>query len=408
MPDVSTANGRAVDDPDATERFVYQPALDGLRAFAVAIVVAFHYPPETARTFRGGFLGVDAFFVLSGFLITTLLVDEFRRTGSLRLRKFYARRALRLFPAASVLLAIGCVMWLFLKHSAPARPQGVGLIGVAAYVANWVQIWKPGSLGELSHTWSLAIEEQFYLMWPLALLFLLRRGARMRALLAVIGTGIVASATWRIIVWRRAPLPHTSFVNYYLHATSHVTPPAANARLHLIHAWDRWYFGTDTRADALLAGCFVAVVLAYTRGRIPARATRALRIGTVPALLGALLIIWRAEVFTSGWVPNWGVLAFEVCIAVVIAGLITSPRSGAGQVLAIPPLVWIGRRSYAIYLFHPIIFRFLNNEVYDITWAQAFVLSIAAVIAAAEISYRLIETPALRLRTRFASEPAAE
>src|SRR6478672_8190387 len=146
MSDVSTANARAADDPGSSERFVYQPALDGVRALAVAIVVAFHYPPETARTFRGGFLGVDAFFVLSGFLITTLLLDEYRRTGSLSLRKFYARRALRLLPAAAVLLVTGIVMWLFLKHSAPARPQGIGLLGVAAYVANWVQIWKPGSL----------------------------------------------------------------------------------------------------------------------------------------------------------------------------------------------------------------------------------------------------------------------
>src|SRR5205085_9149444 len=112
--------------------------------------------------------------------------------------------------------------------------------------------------------------------------------------------------------------------------------------------WDRWYFGTDTRADALLAGCLVAVVLTHARGRIPARAARVLRVGTIVGLVGATLIIWRAQVFTSTWVPNWGVLAFEACIAVVIAGLVTSPRTAVARVLAIPPLVWIGRRSYAI------------------------------------------------------------
>jgi peptidoglycan/LPS O-acetylase OafA/YrhL len=106
-------------------------------------------------------------------------------------------------------------------------------------------------------------------------------------------------------------------------------------------------------------------------------------------------------------VPNWGVLAFEACIAVVIAGLVTSPRTAVARVLAIPPLVWIGRRSYAIYLFHPIIFRFLNAEVYDITWSQAFVLSIGAIIVAAEVSYRFIETPALRRKARFTTEPAS-
>jgi peptidoglycan/LPS O-acetylase OafA/YrhL len=407
MSDASTANARATDDTVSTEGFAYQPALDGLRALAVSVVVAFHYPPETAHAFRGGFLGVDAFFVLSGFLITTLLLEEHRRTGSVSLRKFYARRALRLLPAASVLLVVGVALSLFLSDTAPARPKAIGLFGMAAYIANWVQIFEPGSLGELSHTWSLAIEEQFYLLWPLALVLLLRRGARARTMLVVIGAGIAASAAWRAVVWTHAAVPHSNFIDYYLRITSGAESSNTQILLHRIHVWDRWYFGTDTRADALLAGCFVAVALVMIRERTPDVATRVLRFAPVIGLLGVAIIVWRAEVFTSGWVPNWGVLVFEVCIALVIAGLVTAPYSVIAHALALSPLVWIGRRSYAIYLFHPIVFRFLNTQVYDISWSTAFVLSIGAVIVIAEVSYRLIEAPALRGKRRFAVGPVA-
>jgi peptidoglycan/LPS O-acetylase OafA/YrhL len=407
MSDVSTGDTRATDDPANASRFVYQPALDGLRALAVGVVVAFHYPPQ-AHAVRGGFLGVDAFFVLSGFLITTLLLEEHHRTGSVSLRKFYARRALRLLPAAAVLLVVGIALSLLFKTADPARPKAIGLLGMAAYVANWVQIAKPGSLGQLSHTWSLAIEEQFYLLWPLALLFLLRRRIRARALLAVIGAGIATSAVWRIVVWRRVALPHTNFVDYYLRATSQSPVTQTNAFLHRVHVWDRWYFGTDTRADALLAGCFVAVALVSLRRYPHPAATRLLRLAAPIALIGAAIIAWRAEVFTSGWVPDWGVLVFEACMALVIAGLVTAPHHVLARVLAVPPLVWIGRRSYAIYLFHPIVFRLVNTRMFNISWSAAFVLSIATVLIAAELSYRLIEAPALRRKTRFTVGAALE
>jgi peptidoglycan/LPS O-acetylase OafA/YrhL len=383
--------------------FVYHPALDGVRALAVTAVVAFHYPPE--RVFRGGFLGVDAFFVLSGFLITTLLLDEHRRTGSVSLRKFYARRALRLLPAAAVLLVIGVALRVFLSSTDATRPTTFGLVAIVAYVANWAQIVKPGSLGELSHAWSLAIEEQFYLVWPAAVLFLLWRGVKTRTLLAVIGSGIVASACWRIVVWKRSVLPHTNFVDFYFRVTAR-TPPSGHVDplLYRIHVWDRWYFGTDTRADSLLVGCFLAVVLVSMKGRTRKLAWRLSRAVTVAGLLGSAVIMWRAKVFLSGWVPDWGVLAFEVCVALVIAGIVMTPGGVVARTLALPPLVWTGRRSYAIYLFHPIVFRFLNTHELHTTPPTAFVLSIAAVAAAAEISYRAIEAPALRFKTRFRAE----
>jgi peptidoglycan/LPS O-acetylase OafA/YrhL len=195
--------------PESPARpFRYQPALDGVRGVAIVLVVLFHYPwgVTDARAFfgnnpvHGGFLGVDAFFVLSGFLITTLLLQEHAKSGGVNLRRFYARRAFRLVPALVVLLVIAVFLHFLLPAGDVNRPETSGLLGMLFYVANWVSIYRPKALGITADTWSLAIEEQFYLLWPIVLVLMLRRRLR-TATIAVVttvgvapGTGITGSA----------------------------------------------------------------------------------------------------------------------------------------------------------------------------------------------------------------------
>src|SRR5262249_28328029 len=145
-------------------RLGYQPALDGARAVAIGLVVLVHYPWHVgflaSAPFHGGFLGVDAFFVLSGFLITTLLLEEHAASGRVSLRRFYARRAFRLLPALAVLLVVAVVLHFTLAAHNKNRPETTGILGVLFYVANWVGIYRPKSLGVIFDTWSLAVEEQ--------------------------------------------------------------------------------------------------------------------------------------------------------------------------------------------------------------------------------------------------------
>ncbi|RQX06450.1 acyltransferase family protein, partial [Micromonospora globispora] len=228
----------------ATPRIAYQPALDGVRALAVAAVLAFH---GGVAALPGGFLGVDAFFVLSGFLITSLLLAEHRDAGRIDLVAFWGRRVRRLLPA---LLLVLVVVLLVSRQLMPGTELGAlrwDALAALGYVANWRMANRggdyfaaTGSPSPLQHTWSLGIEEQFYLVWPLLLIVLLAWAARRRRLgvaLLVILVGAVGSAL-------------------------------AAALLFAPDAVDRVYYGTDTRAVALLVGAALAVLLAR---RVPAQ-----------------------------------------------------------------------------------------------------------------------------------------
>src|SRR5882724_4329997 len=253
----------------------YQRALDGMRAIAIILVLLFHYPFATntgqlrlfaAAPVHGGFLGVGVFFVLSGFLITTLLLEERARHGTISLRAFYVRRALRLLPAFFVLFAFAVGCFVLLGTTDPVRPSGPGLIGMLLYVANWVQIWSRGSLGVVfGHTWSLAIEEQFYVAFPVIALLVLGARARRATLALVVGLGAAGAALWRAIYWERTHA-NASFIDFYANITGRSLP-----QTNPVHLWDRWYFGTDMRADALLVGCLAAIALSSLRPRLTRR-----------------------------------------------------------------------------------------------------------------------------------------
>jgi peptidoglycan/LPS O-acetylase OafA/YrhL len=389
-------------------RLGYQPALDGVRALAISLVVLFHYPWKQPffepNPVHGGFLGVDVFFVLSGYLITALLLQEHATLGRISLKRFYARRALRLLPAFFVLFAIAVVLHFALAAGDGDRPDTLGLFGMLFYAANWVNVYRDGALGVVAHTWSLAIEEQFYLVWPAILVLLLRKRLRLSTIAYLTTAGIVAASVWRVWQWW-ARLGHTSFVNYYLMITGRPTPVGAPGTLeHRNDVWNRIYFGSDTRADALLVGCLTAIVLFWALPRLGARARVRLSAAAGVALIGCALIIWKAVVVKSGWLPVWGILALEVGVAVVIAGLVAAPRNPLARVLALAPLAWLGRRSYAVYLFHTLVYKYCRRSHVHLSAPLSFVFQIAVVLAVAELSHRLIEAPMLRRKQRF--EPA--
>jgi peptidoglycan/LPS O-acetylase OafA/YrhL len=390
-------------------RLGYQPALDGVRALAIALVVLFHYPWNQpfyrANPVHGGFLGVDVFFVLSGFLITTLLLQEHASFGAVSLRRFYARRALRLLPAFFVLFAIALILHLTLSRGDPNRPDALGLFGMLFYAANWVNVYRDGALGVFSHTWSLAIEEQFYLVWPMILVLLLRRRLRLSTIAAISTGGIVAASVWRAWYWLHH-LGHRTFVDYYLEVTNRRVPAGAAGTLtHRTDVWNRLYFGSDTRADALLVGCLTAIVLFWLLPKLGARARVRLSAAAGLALVGCAVIVWQSVVVISGWLPVWGILALELGVAVVIAGLVAAPRGPLALVLALPPLAWLGRRSYAIYIFHTLVFEYCKRSHFDFSPPVSFVFQIVVVLLVAELSHRLVEAPMLRRKRHF--EPGA-
>jgi peptidoglycan/LPS O-acetylase OafA/YrhL len=399
---LETSAGPAPRTETARARFGYQPALDGIRAVAVALVLLFHYRMGDGRpVLAGGFLGVDIFFVLSGFLITTLLLEERLGAGRIGLRQFYARRALRLFPPLAVLLVAGIVALLVLEPGDSDRPEWEGIAGAAFYYANWLRIVGGDLLGMLDHTWSLSIEEQFYLVFPLVLVLVMRRRVSLPMVLVVLGALTLVSFAVRLWIWTSRPeMGAPTFADFYLHVTGRSRPPAPpNA---WIEAWDRVYFGSDTRAETLLVGALLAVVLTlgvrHVR-RVPL--VPMIGIGIVGVLVAAA-VVDRAK-FGTQWLPVWGTLALEAGIVAVIASVVVAPRAHLARVLALPPLVWLGRRSYAIYLFHLPVFVLVDRSG-DVPLWVFFVGEVVLVLALAELSFRAVERPAAGLRRRLRVE----
>ena len=358
----------------STSAFGYQPALDGLRAVAVCAVIAYHLQYGWAE---GGFLGVDAFFVLSGFLITSLLVVEFGGAGRIDLRAFWVRRARRLLPALFLVLGAITVWAAFvLRADQLGTVRGDGLATIF-YGANWRFVASGQSYFDLvsvpspfRHAWSLAIEEQFYLVWPLVAFACLRLGrGRTRVLATVCTVGAAASIALMAIVYD--PLNPS-----------------------------RAYYGTDTRAHALLIGALLAILL---RHRAANAAARVARRGVNPALqtagVGAALACVAAFAFvpdTSSFMYRGGFALFAIAVAVLIAAAVAPGRSPVRTLLSIRPLRWIGAISYGLYLWHWPVQVALTAPRTGLDGAALDVVRIAATFGLATLSFYAVEQPIRR------------
>ena len=373
--------------PSGRPSIGYVPALDGIRGLAVMAVLAFHGGMPWAR---GGFLGVDAFFVLSGYLITSLLLAEWEQTGRIALRTFWVRRARRLLPA--LLLMVAVVMIGFRTLLPPEEVRLLRGDGLAAllYVANWRMILRGGdyfaqtaSPSPLEHTWSLAIEEQFYVVWPLL----------MAGLLA--GTLAVAA--------RRAALAHA----LVLCAIGAAVSTVLLATLYRPDDPGRAYYGTDTRGASLLVGAGLAFLLARRlagggglgRQRVPSRWARTALGACACLAVPGLAWAWSQASGGDAWLYRGGLLMVAVAVAVLLAHVVLVPRGWSARVLAVAPLVLVGRISYGIYLWHWPTFIALNSDRTGRQGTDLFMVRCLVTLGVAALSYLVGRAPHPRRTT---------
>ena len=248
----------------AAASFGYHPALDGVRAIAIAMVLMVHASitsPWTWTTGWSSWLGVDVFFVLSGFLITTLLLQEIDRRGKVDLLAFYIRRFLRLYPMILVVVVVSLATMVLLPVADQSRTTGLGTTSIAFYFNNWLVIAQggSGSLGVFGHLWSLAIEEQFYLVWPIVVIVCLKLGSRRLLPFLVAALGAAGSALHRWTSWNQAKAWRVGDATIVERTD------------HLRAASRYWYHSSFTRVDGLLIGCALAVVVVSLRGPTASR-----------------------------------------------------------------------------------------------------------------------------------------
>lgn len=395
-------NSAAKEQAPARPKSRYIPALDGLRTLAVVAVVLYHLNLTWAQ---GGLLGVTIFFVLSGYLITRLLINEIAKTGRIDLKSFWIRRIRRLFPAVVTVVVVTCALCTVFNHVmlTKMRPD---ILPSLLFFNNWWQILHNVSyfnaLGDpspLTHFWSLAIEEQFYLIWP-------------PLLLAMVSMHTSKPNTRRVVLGLAAVSAVAMMVLY-----NPATDPS------------RVYYGTDTRVFSLLLGAWMAFI--PNRDLAPARLVRHLgldrlagagkhdksksntaeaattkpselaRFWSSPAsidLLGVVGLVGLAAMvaLTNGYTAfqyRGGTLLCSILTLMVIAACV-QPQGMVARALAAEPLVWIGKRSYSIYLWHYPLLLLMNPvaNINDTPWWH-YILQVLLVVAAAECSYRFIETP---------------
>jgi peptidoglycan/LPS O-acetylase OafA/YrhL len=355
--------------PGKSDRGQRWAALDGLRALAVAVVVARHFGLHA----EGGLAGVDVFFVISGFLITSLLLDERAKTGTVSFRNFWARRALRLFPA--LLVAIAFALAMSLAVDASVRHQTIVAVpSVLLYVGNWFTVFGHAhSLGLMSSFWSLAIEEQFYVIWPIvAVVWLAKTTHRTRAAY-IVGFLAVADCVWSLVA------AHVLNIGYV-------------------------YYRTDTHAMGLLAGSALALFLSSKGAmELKKRTSLALRILGGVAFFAVLVITFSIP-YNNETLQQLAVIGATCASFVLVLQLVVAPTGILSRIFKHPVCTWFGRRSYGIYLFnYPIAYVLLqHDQQYSHVHRLAVtVLGVIAIVAITAASYRWIEQPFLRRKGRF-------
>lgn len=350
----------------------YMPGLDGLRAIAVIAVIIYHLGFEW---FPGGLLGVGVFFTLSGYLITDILLNQVN-TGGIRFKSFWLARARRLLPALFLMMIV-VLAWVTVFG--PHQPNDFrgSAISAAFYVNNWYLIFHDvsyfaafGTPQPFNHLWSLSIEEQFYIVWPLAMLLLIKvfprvepsTGARLRMAAATMGLAIVSMIVM-IVLYKPGIDP------------------------------SRVYYGTDTRALELLVGAALAMVWPSRRlhARIKPEARRVIDIAGIAGLVVMLLMFLRTEEFAP-FLYRGGFMLLSIATAITVAAL-AHPASRLGPIVGCTPLRWVGERSYGIYLWHfPIIVLTTPEGAEGVDLVRS-ALQVAATLIVSALSWKYVEDP---------------
>jgi peptidoglycan/LPS O-acetylase OafA/YrhL len=370
--------------------------LDGIRAISVLAIIAFH---TGLNSVPGGFYGVDSFFVLSGFLITSLLVEEWGGTGTIELRRFWAGRARRLLPALFVLVAVIGIVLAVVPRLLQTQHVVADALSTIFYVSNWYSILSglgyfslSNSPSPLLHTWSLSIEEQFSVIWPLIVLAVLKLG----------GSSVVP----RDPAWTRRRRPHVLFAVACLGS---LASTIVMARLAPDGYTARAYYGTDTRAQALLVGAAMAIGL--TLWREGSRRRWFVRMAAVLGLLGigATAALWMTTAESSTFAFRGGFLVASMATGAVVLGCAVAPRSLVVRLLELPPLPQWGRISYGVYLWYwPVLLVMTGQRLH---WGvyPLFLARVGITVAIAAVSYDLVEMPirrgALRHWRRWVAAP---
>jgi len=349
-------------------KFGYVPELDGMRGFAILAVMVFH---AISHIFTGGFIGVDIFFVISGFLITALLIKEYDRYEHIGLKNFYFRRILRLGPALIFFLLVYSIasFWLF-EHWKALSNVTDSLIALF-YMSNWARAFDIHTPDFLGHTWSLSIEEQFYILWPLTLRFLLKKIPSRKTILILVSSVAFFSWMLRIIL--------------SINGTS----------------VERLYNGLDTRADSLLMGCALGIAMSSNliSSNIQHKFSTILKYISPLAALILIIVIFTAKEGSMSYY-YWLLFLVEVLAVILILNIFLARNSILSRIFSNKQLVWVGSISYGLYLWHYPIFRWIGSYYH---FSIVITIGTIATFIIATASYYLLEKPFLKLKNKFSS-----
>lgn len=344
----------------------YMHGLDGLRAIAVIAIIIYHLNP---RWLPGGFLGVDTFFVISGYLITSLLLREYHNTQMIDLKKFWIRRFRRLIPAVFFMTGV-VITYVLIFESGIIRTVKEDGIAAFLYMSNWWYIIEDVSYFEaaeprpLIHLWSLAIEEQFYIIWPVVLLILLWKFKNYKHIMLVVFLMTIISLIWMMVL----TLPYED-----------------NSRV---------YFGTDTRLQTLLLGVLLAYI--WPPFRLKSDIGQKMKNWIDGIGIGALLLLVIFFITvddSSHWIYYGGLYLITLVTLALIASSV-HPSTVLPKILGNPLFLWVGTRSYSLYLWHYPIITLINvNFVQGQIPFYIILLQVLLTVICAEVSFRWIETP---------------
>ncbi len=353
-------------------KFKHIPALDGIRGIAILMVMIYHLialVPELNSIAKGGFLGVDVFFVLSGFLITSILIREYEEHGQINLKKFYLRRFLRLIPAFWIFLI--CIYFFGNYLLPPDRAKTIytynNLFYAFSYLMNWHGAFD-GLTGILTHTWSLAVEEQFYIIWSLILFTVFAEKTKRNQIFILTSILILGLILWRLF------------------------------RLYISTSTLTLYYSTDTRIDSLLIGCAAAMI--YSWRLLPEKfyVSRQFNFLALASLVTIFIMLQGFDKFDP-LLYCGPISIFAMAVAIMILWILNRQRSLPKTILEIKPLRWLGQISYGLYLWHGPFYEF-GKKMFESVPVQ-IIVGVGLALIVSTISFYFIEKPFLNLKSKF-------